>query len=226
MNETCPFCESKELTTAESVAEFNDRRKKQLLTVRLVHTECRNCEREFTTHAQGVENTARIEAARRAAGGAPGPEEIVMMRKDVMDLTQAEAGDLFGGGPVAFSKYENGTIVPAQSMARLLSLAVAGVITRTDLEQAASGTLVTRAAVAISAVAESAETGRHAPVARPQASSSMGFLQVIGQPAVAKIQYLPSGLISPFDAGSQTSPAVAPITTFYATHNSTTPWLQ
>jgi len=156
MDKTCPFCQSTELTAAESVAEFNDRRKKQLLTVRLVHTECGNCEREFTTHAQGLENTVRIDAARRAAGGAPTADEIIEMREE-MNLNQAEAGALFGGGPVAFSKYENDAIVPAQSMARLLSLAVARVISRLDLEQAANGTLTKRSkeTVALSTVTDS-----------------------------------------------------------------------
>lgn len=140
MMDTCPFCESTDIHNAESLAEFNDRRKKQLLTVRLTHTECRSCDREFTTPEQGIVNTQRIEDARRAAGGAPSAAEIIAMRKK-MKLNQLEAGELFGGGPVAFSKYENETIVPAQSMARLLALAVAERITREELEQAATGTL-------------------------------------------------------------------------------------
>lgn len=140
MIDTCPFCDSTDIHSAESLAEFNDRRKKQLLTVRLTHTECRSCDREFTTPEQGIVNTQRIEDERRAAGGAPSAAEIIAMRKR-MDLNQLEAGELFGGGPVAFSKYENETIVPAQSMARLLALAVAERISREDLEQAATGRL-------------------------------------------------------------------------------------
>lgn len=46
------------------------------------------------------------------------------MRKRV-DLTQAEAGALLGGGPVAFSKYEHDDLVPDEAMSNLLRLAIA-----------------------------------------------------------------------------------------------------
>jgi len=144
----CVFCGSSDVAEAESLTQFNDRRKKQALTVRMRHMACTACDREFQTPEQSAANTLLIEAARRAAGGAPSPAEIVAMRK-AMSLKQSEAGELFGGGPVAFSKYENGSIVPAQSMARLLSLAVAGVITRDDLERAANGTLIPRMATTV-----------------------------------------------------------------------------
>ena len=50
-----------------------------------------------------------------------GPEEIRALRKQ-LGLTQAEAGELLGGGPRAFSKYENGTVKPAASVINLLRL--------------------------------------------------------------------------------------------------------
>jgi len=37
-----------------------------------------------------------------------------------LGLTQEEAGKLFGGGPRAFQKYENGDVAPSAAMARLL----------------------------------------------------------------------------------------------------------
>lgn len=39
-------------------------------------------------------------------------------------LTQEQAGRLFGGGPVAFSKYENDDLVPDEAMANLLYMAI------------------------------------------------------------------------------------------------------
>lgn len=42
-------------------------------------------------------------------------------------LTQEQAGALFGGGPVAFSKYENDDLIPDEAMANLLRLAIADI---------------------------------------------------------------------------------------------------
>ncbi len=49
------------------------------------------------------------------------PEEIRAIR-DRLGLTQAEAGELIGGGPRAFTKYEAGTITPTASVDTLLRL--------------------------------------------------------------------------------------------------------
>ena len=49
------------------------------------------------------------------------PEEIRAIRKD-LGLSQVEAGELLGGGPRAFTKYEAGTVKPAASVVTLLRL--------------------------------------------------------------------------------------------------------
>ncbi|KTD04175.1 type II TA system antitoxin MqsA family protein [Legionella feeleii] len=49
------------------------------------------------------------------------PEDIRLIRES-LGLSQAEAGELIGGGPRAFSKYENGIIRPASSIQILLRL--------------------------------------------------------------------------------------------------------
>ena len=48
-------------------------------------------------------------------------EEIVLIR-ETLDLTQAEAGKLLGGGPSAYAKYEAGTVKPSAAAANLLRL--------------------------------------------------------------------------------------------------------
>jgi len=40
------------------------------------------------------------------------PDDIRRIR-ETLGLSQAEAGEILGGGPRAFTKYENGTIKPA-----------------------------------------------------------------------------------------------------------------
>ena len=49
------------------------------------------------------------------------PEEIRAIRES-LGLTQVEAGELLGGGPRAFTKYEAGTVKPAASVINLLRL--------------------------------------------------------------------------------------------------------
>ena len=49
------------------------------------------------------------------------PEEIRAIREN-LGLSQVEAGELIGGGPRAFTKYEAGTVKPAASIINLLRL--------------------------------------------------------------------------------------------------------
>ena len=48
-------------------------------------------------------------------------DEIRAIRQN-LGLTQAEAGELLGGGPRAFTKYESGAIKPSASIVKLLHL--------------------------------------------------------------------------------------------------------
>jgi HTH-type transcriptional regulator/antitoxin MqsA len=47
------------------------------------------------------------------------PEEIKRIRTH-LGLTQRQAGDLIGGGPNAFQKYESGDVVASKAMSNLL----------------------------------------------------------------------------------------------------------
>ena len=49
------------------------------------------------------------------------PEEIRAIRER-LGLSQVDAGELLGGGPRAFTKYEAGTIKPSASICNLLRL--------------------------------------------------------------------------------------------------------
>ena len=51
------------------------------------------------------------------------PETIRAIRKR-LDITQEEAGTLFGGGPRAFQKYESGEIMPSRTMCATLYFVV------------------------------------------------------------------------------------------------------
>ena len=55
------------------------------------------------------------------AEGLPGPEEIRRIRKK-LGMTQTEAGQIIGGGPRAFQKYEAGDLLPSRAISSALAL--------------------------------------------------------------------------------------------------------
>ena len=50
------------------------------------------------------------------------PEQIRHIRKDILKLTQEEAGRIFGGGKNGFSRYERGEITPLPAISNLLKM--------------------------------------------------------------------------------------------------------
>lgn len=50
------------------------------------------------------------------------PEEIRHIRKDVLKISQQEAGKLFGGGKNGFSRYERGETKPLPAVSNLLKM--------------------------------------------------------------------------------------------------------
>lgn len=50
------------------------------------------------------------------------PAEIRHIRKDVLKLSQAEAGKIFGGGKNGFSRYERGETKPLPAISNLLKM--------------------------------------------------------------------------------------------------------
>lgn len=50
------------------------------------------------------------------------PEEIRHIRKDILKLTQEEAGKIFGGGKNGFSRYERGETKPLPAISNLLKM--------------------------------------------------------------------------------------------------------
>lgn len=76
--------------------------------------------------AESKNRGAAVPTDREPSGGeAPAvsidPEEVRAIRKR-LGLSQAEAGELLGGGPRAFTKYEAGTVKPAAAVVTLLRL--------------------------------------------------------------------------------------------------------
>jgi HTH-type transcriptional regulator/antitoxin MqsA len=86
------------------------------------YLECDHCMAIRTPAEAAKCNALEINDAKLRALGAPSRAELKKMRAS-WKLTQGKAGKIFGVGPTAFSKYENGEVVPAAPTARLLFLA-------------------------------------------------------------------------------------------------------
>lgn len=80
---------------------------------------CESCESEVTNPDQSLHNKRVALEARKRAENLLSGLQIRAIRQGY-NLTQQQAATIFGGGPVAFSKYEKGDVVQSASMDRLL----------------------------------------------------------------------------------------------------------
>lgn len=117
-NELCPICEEGRLVPFSRIEKVSPR-DGDSLSVRLDLSKCTVCGTELTTPAQTKVNQRRIADARRIADGLLTGNEIRKFR-ETFGITQAEAAQLFGGGPNSFSKYERGEILQSTAMDRLI----------------------------------------------------------------------------------------------------------
>ena len=72
---------------------------------------------------EDLEKTEKeFEAFKAKIDGTLGPNEIRHIRKDVLKLTQEEAGIIFGGGKSGFNRYERGEVKPIAAIYNLLKM--------------------------------------------------------------------------------------------------------
>jgi HTH-type transcriptional regulator/antitoxin MqsA len=80
---------------------------------------CNHCGSDFAGAAQAKLNKRALMAWRKQVDGLLTGAEVAAVREQ-FHLTQAQAARLFGGGPVAFSKYENDDVAQSDAMDTLL----------------------------------------------------------------------------------------------------------
>lgn len=121
----CPACGADQLGVA-SRSESMRFKGLHVHVQNVLASECKNCGYAFVTPEQHDANVAAARAAhvqqRAAAKAAKGlltGAELRVMRAS-LGLSQKEAAELFGGGPVAFSKYENEDVAQSVAMDRLV----------------------------------------------------------------------------------------------------------
>lgn len=85
---------------------------------------CDVCKAEISDASDLLRNKRELVRFKKRVDHVPLGTEIADLRRK-HNLTQPLAADIFGGGPVAFSKYENDDLIPDEAMIGLLKLAIA-----------------------------------------------------------------------------------------------------
>ena len=116
----CPICGEGNLTEHRDECEIEHRGHSQMRPS--FFSVCDACGSEQTTAEQARRNKRDTIAFRKQVDGLLTGQEVRAVREK-LGLSQQQAAELFGGGPVAFSKYENDEVAQSESMDRLLRLA-------------------------------------------------------------------------------------------------------
>lgn len=115
--ETCPLCDEN-LEIRKTTIELKYRGK--TVSVQMISEYCQSCDEGFQNDSDLVLNENTIALAKKSADIIIA-KDIARIRKK-LDLTQAEASEIFGGGVRAFHKYEKGIINPPQPLVILFDL--------------------------------------------------------------------------------------------------------
>jgi HTH-type transcriptional regulator/antitoxin MqsA len=119
INKLCPICGEGCATAQTELVESEYKGNKQPLELHFL--QCNTCHSEFATAAETKLNKRIVIAFRKSIDGLLSGKEIEELRKKYK-VNQTQAAKLFGGGPVAFSKYENDDVAQSGAMDTLLRL--------------------------------------------------------------------------------------------------------
>lgn len=117
--ELCPICGEGLVTEQVQMVESEYKGHKAELPLHFKL--CDTCTSDFAGAAESKLNKRALMAFRKQVDGLLTGAEINALRQQYK-LTQGQAARLFGGGPVAFSKYENDDVAQSESMDTLLRL--------------------------------------------------------------------------------------------------------
>ena len=115
----CKICKSEDVS--DYVEAEVIKYKGSTLKVSIAYSLCNNCDREFISKPQILQNEAALRAAKKDYDGLLSSEEIIRARR-TLSLTQEQAARVFGGGRNAFSKYERGEVSQSVAMDKLIRI--------------------------------------------------------------------------------------------------------
>ena len=119
-NQLCPICESGHLDSHHELINVEHMGKEGSISSK--YSVCNSCGSEQVCSADARFNKRAMIAFKKEVQGLVSGENVRDMRKR-WGLNQAEAAKVFGGGPVAFSKYEADDVMQSDAMDKLLRLA-------------------------------------------------------------------------------------------------------
>jgi HTH-type transcriptional regulator/antitoxin MqsA len=116
----CPLCEEGTLT------EQRDKNKVEYKGERIfldaLFSECNCCGAEQANSQQMKYNKRQMVAFKKGVDHLLTGNEVRVIREH-LGLKQSDAAKIFGGGPVAFSKYESNDVTQSEAMDKLIRLA-------------------------------------------------------------------------------------------------------
>lgn len=115
----CAICGEGHVTAQTRAVETEYKGTRALLPMH--YQLCDTCTSDYVGMAESKLNKRIVMAFRKQVDGLLTGDEIAALRKQYK-LKQAQAAQLFGGGPVAFSKYENDDVAQSEAMDTLLRL--------------------------------------------------------------------------------------------------------
>jgi len=115
----CKLCKSEDVSDCTAAEEISY--KGSTLQVSIAYSLCNNCDREFISKPQILQNETALRAAKKDHDGLLSSEEIIWARR-TLSLTQEQASRVFGGGRNAFSKYERGEVSQSAAMDKLIRI--------------------------------------------------------------------------------------------------------
>lgn len=115
----CPFCGGGVLHREErdTEYEYNGHR----LLIQQPGTYCNSCDEAILEPEDLKFNRQDLQAFRSRIDGLLEPKQIRRIRK-LLGLNQKDAGEIFGGGHNAFSRYERGELAPPKTLSMLLNV--------------------------------------------------------------------------------------------------------
>lgn len=120
--DVCPICEEGTLHAhvGSNMVEYKGHEKQ----LPLHYSECDCCCSEITGAAQSRTNKRLMTEFKKQINGLLTGHELRELRLS-LGMTQADAAKVFGGGPVAFAKYEADDVTQSEAMDKLLRIAQA-----------------------------------------------------------------------------------------------------
>ena len=116
----CPICEEGNLTAQKDQNKVEYKGKTSFLDNHFSICDC--CGAEQANTQQIKTNKRLMIAFKKAVDGLLNGSDVRLIREQ-LGLKQSDAAKIFGGGPVAFSKYEANDVAQSEAMDKLLRVA-------------------------------------------------------------------------------------------------------